>query len=68
VVVAALNAGIAVPGLATSLAWLDNLATARGSAALLQAQRDYFGAHTYERLDTPGVSQHSDWKAMARGA
>jgi 6-phosphogluconate dehydrogenase len=51
-----------VPGLAASLAWLDTLRTARGSAALIQAQRDAFGNHTYERSDAPGVPRHSDWR------
>ena len=62
VVMAAVSAGIAIPGLAASLSWIDSIATARGGAALLQAQRDYFGAHTYERSDAPGVTQHSSWK------
>jgi 6-phosphogluconate dehydrogenase len=35
--------------------------TARLPANLLQAQRDYFGAHTYERLDTPGEFVHTNW-------
>jgi 6-phosphogluconate dehydrogenase len=60
-VTAATNAGLAVPGLATSLAWFDTLATARGSAAVIQAQRDYFGSHTYERVDRPGVAVHTEW-------
>ena len=58
---ASLAAGIPVPGLAASLAWYDTLVTARGSAAVIQAQRDYFGSHTYERSDAPGVSVHTDW-------
>ncbi len=61
VVAAAARAGLPVPGLATSLAWFDTLTTARGSAALIQAQRDYFGSHTYERADEPGVAQHTEW-------
>ena len=61
VVGASLAAGIPVPGLAASLAWYDTLVTARGSAAVLQAQRDYFGSHTYERSDAPGVAVHTDW-------
>jgi 6-phosphogluconate dehydrogenase len=67
VVGAATASGIAIPGHATSLAWLDTLATARGSAAVIQAQRDYFGSHGYERVDEPGVPQHTAWKALARG-
>jgi 6-phosphogluconate dehydrogenase len=61
VVAEATRAGLAVPGLATSLAWLETLTTARGSAYVIQAQRDYFGSHTYERLDRPGVAVHTDW-------
>ena len=61
VVSAAFAAGIPVPGLATSLAWFDTLTTARGSTNLIQAQRDYFGSHTYERVESPGEFQHTDW-------
>ncbi len=62
VVAAALTAGVPIPGLAASLAWFDTLATARGSANLIQAQRDYFGSHTYERVDQPGTFVHTDWE------
>ena len=61
VVSAAAAAGHPIPGLAASLAWFDTLTTARGSAALIQAQRDYFGSHTYERSDNPGVFVHTEW-------
>ncbi len=61
VVAAATAAGLPIPGLAASLTWFDTLRTARGSAALIQAQRDYFGSHTYERLDRPGQAIHTDW-------
>ncbi len=61
VVAGAVRAGIPVPGLSTSLAWLDTLATERGSASLIQAQRDYFGSHTYERVDAPGELVHTEW-------
>ncbi len=62
VVAGAAAAGLPAPGLAASLAWFDTLSTARGSAALIQAQRDYFGSHTYERIDDPGNAVHTDWK------
>jgi 6-phosphogluconate dehydrogenase len=62
VVSAAAKAGLAIPGLATSLAWYDSLTTARGSANLIQAQRDFFGSHTYERIDAPGLAVHTEWK------
>jgi 6-phosphogluconate dehydrogenase len=61
VVAEAVRAGIPVPGLAASLAWFDTLTTANGSANLTQAQRDYFGSHTYERRDAPGNFVHTDW-------
>jgi len=61
VVAAAVTAGLPVPGLAASLSWFDTLVTARGSAGLIQAQRDLFGSHTYERIDRPGEKIHTDW-------
>jgi 6-phosphogluconate dehydrogenase len=61
VVAAATASGRAIPGLATSLAWFDTLSTARGTASLIQAQRDYFGSHTYERTDAAGTYVHTDW-------
>lgn len=61
VVLAATEAGLPIPGLSTSLAWFDTLTTASGSANLIQAQRDYFGSHTYERIDAPGAFVHSEW-------
>jgi 6-phosphogluconate dehydrogenase len=60
-VVAATGAGLPVPAFAASLTWFDGLVTARGVGALIQAQRDAFGAHTYERSDRPGVAVHSNW-------
>jgi 6-phosphogluconate dehydrogenase len=62
VVAAASQAGLAIPGFATSLAWYDTLTTGTGSASVIQAQRDSFGSHTYERVDHPGVAVHSQWK------
>ena len=54
--------GIATPCLSAALAYYDGLRTARLPANLLQAQRDYFGAHTYERIDQPrGEFFHTDW-------
>ena len=52
--------GIPVPALSSSLAYFDGYRSSRLPANLLQAQRDYFGAHTYERIDRPGVF-HTDW-------
>ena len=66
VVSAATRAGIAIPGLSASLAWFDSLTTAKGSADLIQAQRDYFGSHGYERVDAPGTPVHTDWANAKR--
>ncbi|MEM7247641.1 MAG: NADP-dependent phosphogluconate dehydrogenase [Acidobacteriota bacterium] len=68
VVAAAVNAGVPVPGLSGSLAWLDSLTTARGSAKVIQAQRDYFGSHTFERTDRRGEKIHVDWPTLLPGA
>jgi 6-phosphogluconate dehydrogenase len=58
----AAEAGIAVPAYGSALAFYDGYRTGRGPAALIQAQRDYFGAHTYERTDRPrGEFFHTDW-------
>lgn len=57
----AVLAGIPVPGLGASLAYYDSYRTARLPANLIQGQRDFFGAHTYERIDRPGHF-HSDWR------
>ncbi len=55
-------AGIPVPCLGATLSWFDGYRTARLPASLLQAQRDYFGAHSYERTDQPrGEHFHLDW-------
>ena len=59
-VVQAIGHGIAVPGLASTLSYFDGLRTEAGSAALIQAQRDRFGSHTYARTDRPGVF-HTQW-------
>jgi 6-phosphogluconate dehydrogenase len=52
--------GVAVPAFAASLAYFDSYRQARLPSNLLQAQRDFFGAHTYERVDKPGVF-HTEW-------
>ncbi len=52
--------GIPAPAFASALAYYDSYRRARLPANLLQAQRDYFGAHTYERVDRPGTF-HSEW-------
>ncbi len=60
VVVAAMRAGIPVPAMAASLTYLNSLRTRRLPANLIQAQRDYFGAHTYKRIDREG-DFHTQW-------
>jgi 6-phosphogluconate dehydrogenase len=62
-IVLAARRGIAAPALGSALAYYDGYRCARLPANLIQAQRDYFGAHTYERIDRPG-SFHSDWSAL----
>jgi 6-phosphogluconate dehydrogenase len=53
---------IPVPAFGSALAYYDGYRSARLPANLLQAQRDYFGAHTYERVDAPGGKFfHVDW-------
>ncbi len=59
--------GITAPATAASLAYFDGLRRARLPANLIQAQRDFFGAHTYERLDRPGTF-HTDWARAAAPA
>jgi 6-phosphogluconate dehydrogenase len=53
--------GIPTPAFSTALAFYDGYRSARLPANLIQAQRDYFGAHTYERLDEPGKFVHTNW-------
>ncbi len=56
----AIEHGVAVPAFSAALAYFDSYRQARLPANLLQAQRDYFGAHTYERTDKDGVF-HTQW-------
>jgi len=61
-VILATKLGIPVPCLSTALAYFDGYRSERLPANLLQAQRDYFGAHTYERVDQPrGQFFHTNW-------
>jgi 6-phosphogluconate dehydrogenase len=60
VVQTAVGMGIPVPALSASLAYYDAYRSERLPANLTQAQRDYFGAHTYRRIDRPGVF-HTEW-------
>jgi 6-phosphogluconate dehydrogenase len=65
VISTAVRLGIPTPGFSTALAYYDGLRTERLPAALVQAQRDYFGAHTYGRVDREG-SFHTAWAADGR--
>jgi 6-phosphogluconate dehydrogenase len=59
---AAIINGVAIPAFTSALAYFDGYRSARLPANLLQAQRDYFGAHTYERIDKPrGEMFHTNW-------
>ena len=61
-VVRAIQMGVPTPAFSSALAYFDGYRTARLPANLLQAQRDYFGAHTYERTDKPrGEFFHTNW-------
>jgi 6-phosphogluconate dehydrogenase len=60
VVAFAATHGLPVPALSSALAYLDALRTRHGATAMIQAMRDGFGAHGFERLDKPGT-HHADW-------
>ena len=65
-VITAIEHGIAAPSFTSALSYFDSYRSANLPANLLQAQRDYFGAHTYERLDKPaGEVFHTEWFAEA---
>jgi 6-phosphogluconate dehydrogenase len=57
--------GVPVPGFSSSLAYYDGIRAERLPAALIQGQRDLFGAHTYRRVDADGVF-HVDWSGERR--
>ena len=58
----AITHGVPVPAFSTAMSFYDGFRTARLPANLLQAQRDFFGAHTYERVDQPrGQFSHTNW-------
>jgi 6-phosphogluconate dehydrogenase len=56
----AIDAGVSVPAFASSLAYYDGYRRARGPANLIQGLRDYFGAHSYHRIDRDGA-YHTRW-------
>ena len=53
--------GLPVPALSSAISYLDAFRAERTGANLIQAQRDCFGAHTYERSDRPGIFHH-EWR------
>ena len=57
----AIESGIPMPAMSASLAYYDSYRSERLPANLIQAQRDFFGAHTFERIDKPGIF-HADWE------
>ena len=61
VVGAGAGAGIAVPALSAALAYFDTMRTARGTANMIQGQRDYFGWHGFVRLDDGTEDRHGPW-------
>jgi 6-phosphogluconate dehydrogenase len=52
--------GLPVPALSAALGYFDQMRTARSTANMLQAQRDFFGAHGFERIDAEGA-HHGPW-------
>jgi 6-phosphogluconate dehydrogenase len=60
VLTAAIRSGIAMPAFSAALSYFDSFRSERMPSNLIQAQRDYFGAHTYERVDKEGVF-HTQW-------
>jgi 6-phosphogluconate dehydrogenase len=63
VVCAAIELGLPAPGLTTAIGYFDSYRSAWLPANLIQAQRDYFGAHTYERIDVKGTF-HTEWEKV----
>jgi 6-phosphogluconate dehydrogenase len=66
VVSTAVNFGVPVPGFSSALTYYDSYRMANLPANLLQAQRDYFGAHTFERTDKEGIFHH-EWVTKNKG-
>lgn len=60
IVTTAVDMNVSIPGMSVSLAYLEGMRSAWLPANLIQAQRDYFGAHTYERVDKKGIF-HTEW-------
>jgi len=66
-VATAIQSGVAVPGMSASIGYFDTYRTANLPLNLTQAQRDFFGSHTYERTDKPGQpAVHTEWEEMLK--
>jgi 6-phosphogluconate dehydrogenase len=66
-VATAIQTGVAVPGMSASISYFDTYRTANLPLNLTQAQRDFFGSHTYERTDKPGQpAVHTEWEEMLK--
>jgi 6-phosphogluconate dehydrogenase len=66
-VATAIQSGVAVPGMSASIGYFDTYRTANLPLNLTQAQRDFFGSHTYERIDKPGQpAVHTEWEEMLK--
>ena len=65
IIIATVRAGIGATVFSSALSYFDNLKTGKMPSNLIQAQRDYFGAHTYERIDKEGVF-HTQWQINAK--
>ncbi|HZH91102.1 MAG TPA: NADP-dependent phosphogluconate dehydrogenase [Pyrinomonadaceae bacterium] len=66
-VTTAIQSGVAVPGMSASIGYFDTYRTANLPLNLTQAQRDFFGSHTYERTDKPGQPPvHTEWEEMLK--
>ena len=66
-VATAIQTGVAVPGMSASIGYFDTYRTANLPLNLTQAQRDFFGSHTYERTDKPGQpAVHTEWEEMLK--
>ena len=66
VVTLGINSGLPTPAFSASVAYYDSYRRERLPANLIQAQRDFFGAHTYERIDDPGKMVHTEWSGEAK--
>lgn len=67
VVAAGVSLGLPLPALSAALAWYDSIRRARGTANMIQAQRDFFGNHGFARTDADG-KHHGDWVPLSNGS